>query len=332
MELIAERESKVPVVETVLSDGDKIKSLKTDNTYKLFRKKLKTNFKIVWRDITIGYVLMICSLVTFMLIEYNTSNLILLIALVPIWGVFVAFWFAYLQLFVHEAAHFNIHKDKKTNDLLANALLCIYVGVDIKSYRKIHWEHHVNLGTKHDTEHSYFNALSWTFLAKVLLGIHAVQIILGRFNQQKSKPTENNNGRMIALLRGIIFQLILIGLMVFNGFYLSALVWIIAVGLYPFFATVRQILEHRDEHAHEEANFFEEHHGETNRIFKDSFFSFFFGGAGFNRHFIHHLDPQVSYTNLPEIEGFLEASPKYHTIINDKKTSYLETFIKLLSR
>ena len=30
-----------------------------------------------------------------------------------------------------------------------------------------------------------------------------------------------------------------------------------------------------------------------------------FGGAGFNRHMLHHLEPQVSYTRLGDLEAYL---------------------------
>jgi fatty acid desaturase len=53
-----------------------------------------------------------------------------------------------------------------------------------------------------------------------------------------------------------------------------------------------------------------------------------FGAAGFNRHLIHHWDPQLSYTVLPEVEKYL-----MNTIVRDKlierKTSYIKTFVEL---
>ena len=33
-------------------------------------------------------------------------------------------------------------------------------------------------------------------------------------------------------------------------------------------------------------------------------FSRYFGGAGFNRHLLHHLDPSISYTRFDEFERF----------------------------
>jgi len=57
-------------------------------------------------------------------------------------------------------------------------------------------------------------------------------------------------------------------------------------------------------------------------------FSSIFGGAGFNRHLLHHWEPSVSYTNLPALEAYLldtEAAP----LIEMRRSSYFKTFARL---
>jgi hypothetical protein len=71
-------------------------------------------------------------------------------------------------------------------------------------------------------------------------------------------------------------------------------------------------------------------HGAFTRLFKGGIFANTFGGAGFNRHLLHHWEPQVSYTNLPELEAFLETTAMRH-IMQQRRTTYRETFCRLFS-
>ena len=98
----------------------------------------------------------------------------------------------------------------------------------------------------------------------------------------------------------------------------------------PFFAALRQILEHRDELALSSVDFYKEPHGKVSRIFVHSLLSSSFGSAGFTRHMIHHWDPQISYTRLDDIEAFLSRSDKTSALIRDSKTTYGSTLKKLL--
>jgi hypothetical protein len=54
------------------------------------------------------------------------------------------------------------------------------------------------------------------------------------------------------------------------------------------------------------------------------------GGAGFDRHLLHHWDPQVSYTRLPELERFL-LNTKASAALSAKE-SYISTFKRLFSK
>ena len=71
-------------------------------------------------------------------------------------------------------------------------------------------------------------------------------------------------------------------------------------------------------------------HGAFTRLFGDGFFASSFGAAGFNRHLLHHWEPQVSYTNLAELERFLEKTPMAE-IMDRRRAGYAETFRRLVS-
>jgi len=91
---------------------------------------------------------------------------------------------------------------------------------------------------------------------------------------------------------------------------------------------LRQLLEHRNEMADKKTDYTIVAHGKITRIFNSNLFASMYGSAGFTRHLLHHLEPQISYTNLNQLELFLQ-----ETIIapqlKKQKTSYLKA-LKIL--
>ena len=68
-----------------------------------------------------------------------------------------------------------------------------------------------------------------------------------------------------------------------------------------------------------------------NRIFGNDFFSRYFGAAGFNKHFLHHIDPSISYTAFKEMESFLNNS-NMSDVLKSNKLSYFQTFKSLFNK
>jgi fatty acid desaturase len=115
------------------------------------------------------------------------------------------------------------------------------------------------------------------------------------------------------------------------GFDYLAVAWIAGTGLFlPFFTALRQILEHRSDAADPDADYSQIAHGEVTRMFSPGLLGSTLGGAGFNRHLLHHWDPQVSYTRLPELEQFLLATTASSAIC--AKESYFGTFKRLFGK
>ena len=75
-------------------------------------------------------------------------------------AVLVGYVLAFLQLFLHEAAHHNLAADRRLNDRLCNAAIAWHLGADAGRYRFTHLAHHRNHGLTTDTERSYFHALT----------------------------------------------------------------------------------------------------------------------------------------------------------------------------
>ncbi len=296
-------------------------------SYKHWKVGLKPLYSIVWKDIALAYVflLAIVSGSYFLQQALPVVNVLNVLASSALLG----FTLAYLALFIHEAGHFNIHPNKKINDLLATLLFGLLFGIDIRSYRKVHWQHHLYLGTPADTEISYFNSLNWVFITKMLSGIHLLKTIRDKSSQSVlTRQMRKDSFNM--LLLGVGFNLLIIAAFYLALGWLQAIAWVIGMTIFfPFFATLRQLLEHRSEEADQTIDYKKAAHGKVSRIFHFNLISRFFGGAGFTHHMIHHWDPQISYTRLKDVQKFLLECNATKEIINTSQTTYAQTFKKV---
>lgn len=241
------------------------------------------------------------------------------------------FWFHAFHLFFHEATHYKLHSNKKINDFLSDLLFVPTIGLKTKNYRKYHWQHHKNLGKINDTENSYFTALSIRNIFKSLIPIFSIAEKI----KNDKKILSNDDFKLFEphiLIFAVVFHGSIASIMYTFNLKYSSLVYTLSILIiFPTFAKIRQKLEHRDEKAIADTDYSSVNHGEYNRIFSDNFFSRFFGAAGFNKHYLHHLNPTISYTNFNEFESYIKKNDEnlYNKIINSK-TTYLETFLKLI--
>jgi fatty acid desaturase len=298
-------------------------------SYAVFRSYLSPRFSKVYFDIFKGYFFLLSAICLFIYFE-NSFYFYAWILVIP-FALLIGYIAAYIFLFIHEAAHFNIHGDKKTNDRLATLLLCLPFGLSMKSYRKIHWQHHIHLGTPQDAEVSYFHSLSKFFILETLTGIHLLRTTLRKENNEMLNKEQVKQNK-IMLLAGFLFHLLILTVSFLAGYPLLATTWLLAFGLFfPFFATIRQILEHRDEMARKAIDYYKQPHGKVSRLFVHNVLSSSFGAAGFTRHMIHHWDPQISYTRLSDIEKFLLSCHNTAPIIRSSRTTYTKTLKTLLT-
>lgn len=294
-------------------------------TYDTFRKTLVPDYRRVWTDIIIAWFFL---LLPFFISPFIPGSLLLLLLfLCPIYFGYIL---AFLHLFVHEAAHFNLHRSKRINEKLAMYFICPLFGIDLKKYRKTHWTHHLHLAEPEDAEVSYFNALTFPFFVQTLSGIHAWKIIRRRKkNNLQKKYAENFNGWLVLFFS--LFHLTIILIAWLTGSWPLVLSWILGIAIFfPFFATIRQILEHRDELAGNDFHYYRQSRKRISRLFGDDFLSRTFGAAGFNMHMIHHWDPQISYTRLRDVLLFLKESSLTSAFVNNSQTSYKKVFYRLL--
>jgi fatty acid desaturase len=278
-------------------------------TYAEFRRSLAPSYTRVWRDIGAGYLALGLLLGAVVLLDQRLGRLWWLLGAAG--GLCIGYVLAYLLLFFHEAAHFNLAKSRAANDALADLLIGSFTGQTIKAYRVVHMDHHRLLGTPDDTEHSYFRSPGLGFLLEHLLGVRLLSVMAER---------RAHVARKAALL---------LGLAAWARCWSLVVAWPVAVLMVmPTFTAVRQLLEHRRFDASSSTNYGLEPHGACTRMFASGPIGSTLGGAGFNRHLLHHWEPQVSYTNLAELEAFLlqtEAAP----IIRSAKTHYVAAWRRL---
>mgnify|MGYP001192672757 CR=1 FL=1 len=301
--------------------------------YLEFRKSLTPNYPVVWRDILLGHFALALTAATAILMDSYYPSL------KPLTVIICAFLFGYIhqyiQLFFHEAAHYNLAKDRKKNDRLANLFIGSLVGQDIKFYRPIHLMHHRHLGTPEDTEHSYFDALTIRFIIESLTGIRVIKVLTKRENVQKSRPGPKTEKKKSTFgIQVVIGGLLNIGIVVASallGYWSLAISWTIGfLIVFPFFGSVRQLLEHRSESAKSTVDYSKVPHGQTNRMFGTGIIASTLGAAGFNRHLLHHWEMQISYTRLKDLENFLLETPA-QAILQRHRTGYFRTFGRLFT-
>ena len=292
-----------------------------------FIKTLSPRYSRLYLDIAFGYAALISTCVLVVNLPPN--------GILPAWiaagvgALSIGFWIAYLQLFIHEGAHFNFSPDHARSDKLCNLLIAWMIGMSVQKYRIIHFQHHRALGGVEDSEMTYFFPLNLLFIVKGVLGIRVLKVLASRNGIQAKKETARDDAGKYVGVAGLAAHIvILIATYVFGSVWLS-LAWVAGVGsIFPLFGALRPLLEHRDECADAQSNYFETDHGAYTRMFGTDFFSSTFGGAGFNRHLLHHWEPSISYTNLPEFEAYL-LDTGVAPLIEMRRSSYFKTFVSL---
>ena len=297
------------------------------------KRDLRPRFAIVWRDLLAGHLVLVATAAAVVVADGRSLVVSIVAALAG--ALVIGFALAYIQLFIHEAAHFNIAPTRRANDVLANALIGIFVGQDIAAYRAIHFDHHRYLGTPQDTERTYFEALDVRFVIESLTGIKILKVLLGRQRVASVDGAERERSAKKSLLNrqlvlGAALHACIVGASVWRGAWALVAAWLIGVGVvFPFFAAVRQVLEHRDSAARKELDYREVPHGAYTRLFAAGPLAATLGGAGFARHLLHHWEPQISYTQLAALEEYLEQTP-VGDLLRRHRTTYLATFATLL--
>jgi fatty acid desaturase len=272
----------------------------------------------------------------FLIIKRNAS-ITLNLALIFPGALWYTFWLQSYTAHFHESAHYLLAKSSKINDFLSRALLTPFVGLDVVSYRMSHWQHHLHLGETNDTETSYRQALTLkNFLASlsgyylVNTALRYIRIFRGMDKPGKNlKPKSAEKSFLFAILYALSVQFLIIALLRQLVSSEAACAWAFSFFvLGPSLSNLRQTLEHRSLNTKKEVEHKKINPGAVNRMFGNDFFSRNFGGAGFNRHLLHHWDPTISYSCFDQMEAFL-MNTQVQMEIQHQRSSYWKTFKEL---
>lgn len=273
-------------------------------TYLQLRAMLRPRWPRVAGDLLLGYLALALIAWTSSVVERAGMPWVLPGTLLC--AVAFGYWMAYLQLFLHEAAHCNIAASRRWNDRLANLLVASWVGTTIGAYRVIHWQHHRLHGLPGDSEHSYFAPLDRRFLVESLTGVSVLRVLRSRRTRLRSASGPSASGTHLMPWVALLLHGVLVGAAFASGHRWTGIAWLAGIGMFfPCFGALRQLLEHRSVQARADVDYATTPHGATTRMFREGLLGSTFGAAGFTRHLLHHWDPAVSYTNLARVEKFL---------------------------
>lgn len=291
-----------------------INSELSEGTYVGLRQSLKPRFVLVWLDLALTHLLFLGSL-------YGAAMSKSWIQ-APMWALAIGLTLHRLSLFLHEAAHFNVGRTKRSNDLLTDVLVSPFVLTSISAYRPGHMLHHRHLGTASDPERSYQHPLNPKFLISGLVGLRVVEVVRSR--ESGNASLRSLRGVAVPAIGVVIYMgLFAWGLSRSNWQYSLALVAGV-VSIFPMIGSLRQLLEHRADRD----NFLSPSGSAVTRSFPTAPLGWLLGAAGFNRHLAHHWDPGISYTRLRHLESCL-INTSAEPIVEARRNGYFVTFLSL---
>lgn len=235
-----------------------------------------------------------------------------------------------ILLLVHEGAHFHLAKDRKFNDFLTNTFCGVFVGTEVKTYRKIHNKHHQDLGLTTDPENSYAEEFDFTWIFAAFSGLKVLRTF------KKREGIESSKKQLLIMLFSISIHLTFVLSMLRLELLNVAIFWVLSFFVVmPGIAALRNVLEHRFEMP-SLANpqlwgTLSPEMRVTTRLFTKKRISMLFGSAGFDRHLLHHWDPSIAAINLPAVHQFL-LTTELKEMLESLPTTYTEAFLQLTGK
>ena len=110
-----------------------------------------------------------------------------------------------LGILMHEGSHYFFHRNRKTNDILANVLVCLPIFNTVQSYRIQHFQHHRHSGEETDPYHELYGGYKASEdvikgLVADVLGLTAIRSFLKRFTGGTPPASDQVSWFIFALL------------------------------------------------------------------------------------------------------------------------------------
>ena len=298
-------------------------------TWADYRATLHPRYTRIWGDIAVIWIMILAGIAAIAAVPAPYAY-----AAIPVGAIWLGFWLQGYTNYIHEAAHFNL-APRRWNDRLTRLLITPFCGMEVSLYRKNHWQHHLHLGRLADTEISYRTALTWRNILFTLSGLNVAKALIRVLKQSHAPATETGRSGtpskvLLALGYFALVQLVITLALAFGLSFPTAIAWVLGqLLMFPFFAWLRQILEHRSYAASPLVDYHTVEHGPVTRAFYGRF-DRYFGTAGFNRHLLHHWDPKISYSRFDDMERFLLSTPLAEEL-QQARCTYWQTFRRILT-
>jgi len=308
--------------------------------YKTFKQGLKVNYVKVYFLLSLPFMFLISSIATVYYIEINfMTSLFSKIILAILISSFIGLVLHNMQNIMHAAIHYDLHPNRKINDIIANFTVGLFTACEVKQGRKIHSLHHAISGSVEDPESSYLQPLNLKRIISYFTGIEILKYILkiDKKIETNKKDELKLSDKIFYILNPHRFFSLSIHLIFLSFFYftLSSYILIFAwiygfFAFFPFFSSVQNVLEHGEKKdSREKKNSFKLK--PVNRNFGSDLFSkYILGSYGTNKHALHRWDPTIHFLNVEETTDFLDKS-NYSSTIENYEAEYLDTFKKVFN-
>jgi fatty acid desaturase len=237
-------------------------------------------------------------------------------------GVFILISTRQLALshLLHDAAHFNISRDKVRNDWISDIFFAAPTLISTGTYRTIHRDHHVYLGeaARDSDVRTWYTLRGWRVVRRVaftLLGVEAVKT-MASYSARGKDQSVDQTVRHLGLVA--VTNLVLLAYCTLLGSILAYFVlWLLPLfTLTVLLLTLRVIAEHQSPgYAALGADAFDRDMLPplVRTIEAGPIGRFLLGSMNFCYHHEHHLYPAVPYARLPELHRLLTERGYYET-------------------
>lgn len=197
-----------------------------------------------------------------------------------------------LGILTHEASHYFLHRDRATNDRLADWLVCLPIFNTVAGYRRGHLEHHRLCCGPLDPYYGLYGPYTkkrevvWGF-AQDLVGLTAFRTFLARYAEKGGTQSVGTPPVRMAVVQGVIA----LALYAVTGHWWAyGVVWVGPLVTVPFAVNrIRTFVEHHADAGGPEA---------TRTTRPTPLEWLIIAPYGYAHHFEHHLMPDIPYYHL----------------------------------
>lgn len=208
-----------------------------------------------------------------------------------------------MGLLMHEGSHYFFHTDRRTNDLIADALVCLPIFNTVAGYRNEHLDHHRYVSEARDPYASLYSGYSSkAHLAGALLAdaflVSAVQKFLQRYAVKPAADEERPSSGAALALVGTQLALFVLYTLVTGTWYAYFVVWLLPLmTMTQFINRVRTMAEHAPDAGETAAA-----RGTVPTLLE----YLLIAPYGYSYHYEHHLAPTIPYYQLAIAHRLLE--------------------------